>query len=61
MSGQTISIRQSKPSNLPDKCPMSGANLQACHMIFHVQLGINKHKFVIDPKLHSPYRLVQFS
>ena len=38
-----LSIRQSKPSNLPDKCPMSGANLQAWFLwlIFTVYIFVN--------------------
>ena len=56
MSGQT-QHSPVKISNLPDKCPMTGANLQACSMVsgpFHSLLrdfGIgNLRIFVLAPQ-----------
>ena len=45
MSGQT-QHSPVKTSNLPDKCPMSGANLQACDNIYFVSFTV---AFIFKP------------
>ena len=50
-----FSICQSKPSNLPDKCPMSGANLQACIRVGLFEGNLKKLIFSIFqlPRYHE--------